>query len=306
MKLLEAAKMLIEGGHAVQHAQPISKEDIPATIELISKVSGIPKEDLRPLGSVGKKATSGDIDLAVDVSKYDTSEEGEIHQRMCKYVGGNCVWNKGTNVASYGFPIAGDPAKGIVQLDFMPVGNPKWAQFAYHSPYEGESQYKGNVRTILLMAVASTINETDAQGRNKDAYVYDPETGELIIRAGRTLDLNKGLRRILQHLPRNKKTGKYLASAKTIDAEEFASLYPDIDYEKGDITMDDPQQVLDLLFGGGVTPKDVNTGEQVIELINTKFDEERKKLIMHTAAKRLLPLEQRYGQNIPDEVKEYA
>lgn len=304
MKLFEAAKILVEGGHAVKNVGPINKEDIPATIDAISKVSGIPKEDLRPLGSVGKKSTSGDIDLAVDVSKYDTSEGSEIHQRMMKYVNGNGVWNKGTNVASYGFPIAGDPSKGFVQLDFMPVGNPKWAQFAYHSPYEGESEYKGNVRTILLMAVASTINETDSEGRNKDAYIYDPDTGELIIRAGRTLDLNKGLRRILQHLPRNQKTGKYLKTAKTIDAEEFASLYPDVDYEKGDITMDDPQQVLDMLFGGGVTPKDVNTAEQVLELIKTKFDPERQKLIMQTAAKRLLPLEQRYGQNIPPEVKE--
>ena len=286
-----------EGGAALKSAgvTRVKREDIPATVQLVSQMSGIPAEDLQPLGSVGKTPDSGDIDLAVDINKYDAED---IHKQMCAQLGEDyCVYNKGTKVASYAFPIAGDESKGLVQVDLMFVPNPHWAKFSYHSP-GGDSQYKGAVRTMLLMGVAASYQEPGT-----DHFEFDPNTGDILIRAGRTLDLNSGLRRIFQYRPKDKKGVKYLKTMKTIPVSEFKSMFPDIEVHGDEITIDDPTKVLTILFGKGVKPKDVNTAEQVLELIKDKFDEERQDVIFKKAADRARSVVGR--MDLPPEMMEH-
>mgnify|MGYP006928183148 CR=1 FL=1 len=280
MKLQTLVTLITEGGFALKGAGVgrINKEDIPRTVQLVSKLSGIPLSDLKPLGSVGKTPTSGDIDLAVDANKYDVDP---IHQKMVQELGEEkCILNKGTKVASYAFPIAGDESKGLVQVDLMYVASPSWAEFSYHSP-GGASKYKGALRNILLMAVASSYHEPGT-----DHFEFDPDTNEITIRAGRTLDLNQGFRRIFQHRPRNKKTNAYLKTMKTITPEQFQELFPDVDVQHGEITIDDPKKVLLMLFGKPLRANDVSTAEQVIELIKSSFDEQEQDEIFKKAASR--------------------
>lgn len=287
-----------EGGLALRDAgiQRIKREDIPATVQLVSQITGIPVEDLHPLGSVGKTPDSGDIDLGVDANKYDAEE---LHKRMCAEVGEErCVYNKGTKVASYAFPIAGDESKGLVQVDLMYTPNPQWATFSYHSAGQ-DSKYKGAVRSLLLMGVAATYQEPGT-----DHFDFDPNTGEILIRAGRTLDLNKGLRRIFQYRPKSKKGDKYLKTMKTITIDEFKDMFPDIEVRGEDVVIDDPNKVLLVLFGKGVKPKDVSTAEQVIELIKSKFDEERQEQIFRKAAERARSVADKI--DLPPEIMEYV
>lgn len=287
-----------EGGLALRDAgiQRIKREDIPATVQLVSQITGIPVEDLHPLGSVGKTPDSGDIDLGVDANKYDAEE---LHKRMCAEVGEErCVYNKGTKVASYAFPVAGDESKGLVQVDLMYTPNPQWATFSYHSAGQ-DSKYKGAVRSLLLMGVAATYQEPGT-----DHFDFDPNTGEILIRAGRTLDLNKGLRRIFQYRPKSKKGDKYLKTMKTITIDEFKDMFPDIEVRGEDVVIDDPNKVLLVLFGKGVKPKDVSTAEQVIELIKSKFDEERQEQIFRKAAERARSVADKI--DLPPEIMEHV
>ena len=274
MKLEDIAPK--QGGYALKNAgvQRIKRSDIPATIAHVAKLLNIPKKDLHRIGSTGKVNDSGDIDLAIDSTKYDPEH---LHSKLVAKVGEErSVANRGTKVNSYAVPIRGDDSKGLVQVDLMYTPNIEWAKFSYHS--EGEnSKYKGAVRTILLMATAAALNE-----KGTDHFEYE-EDGSLSIRAGRTLDLSTGLRRIFQHRPNRKDgTGK-VKTLKSIPIEDFKREYPNIEVKGGQITVDDPQKVLKVLFGSGVTPNDVRSAEQVLRLIKKKFDDDTQQKIFSFA-----------------------
>jgi hypothetical protein len=66
-------------------------------------------------------------------------------------------------------------------------------------------------------------------------------------------------------------------SLKTISLEKFKELFPDMPIRGEDLVISDPQKVLDIIFGGGVTPKDVETAEQVTALIDKKLSPARIK-----------------------------
>ena len=186
-------------------------------------------------------------------------------------------------MSSYAIPIKGDESKGLVQVDLMYTPNTEWAKFSYHSAGEN-SKYKGAVRNRFLQGVAAAINE-----KGTDHFEYE-EDGSLLIRAGRTLDLSAGLRRIFQHRPRRKDDAGYTKNLKSIPIEDFKTQFPDVEVRGGQITVDDPAKVVKVLFGAGVTPKDVETAEQVIHLIKKKFDLATQEKIFDFAKKRAKPL----------------
>ena len=266
MKLAQINPPLREGGNALANAgvQRIKKGDIPDTIKFIMKLSGIKRKDFRPLGSVGKTTTSGDIDLAVDISKVNIQA---VHKKMEKALGPtNSVLNVGFNIGSYAVPIRGDEANGFVQVDLMFVEHLDWAEFSFFSPGD-KSKYKGAIRSILLRAVAGSLNDPDF-----DHMEYSDQ-GELLVRMGRTIDPNKGFKRIFQHRP-EKKGGGFLKSLKSVSLDKFKELFPEIPVRGDDAVISDPKRVVEILFSKGVTPKDVETAEQVIDLIE-KFPKAR-------------------------------
>jgi hypothetical protein len=68
-------RYLQEGGNVFKDAQGqpltqrINQADIPATIAWVEQVTGIEFPQDRWLGSTGRKPTSGDLDLAVDLGE---------------------------------------------------------------------------------------------------------------------------------------------------------------------------------------------------------------------------------------------
>jgi len=100
------------------------------------------------LGSTGRKATSGDLDLAVDASKH--TKDKLYQQLIAKGTDPKDLAKSGDSV-HYKTPINGDPANGYVQTDFM-FGNPEWQQFAFNA--SSESEFKGVHRAILLASIA--------------------------------------------------------------------------------------------------------------------------------------------------------
>lgn len=279
MKLNEITH-LKEGGNAVKSAGVvrINKSDISATLKHIAKISKIPLKDLVTLGSVGKSDTSGDIDIALEIGKYNPTK---IHATLVAAIGEDkSVYNGGTKIGSYAIPIAGDEKNGLVQVDLMYGDDVEWMTFSYWSAGDN-SKYKGIIRTLLLMGVASAMNE-----KGTDHFEYD-KNGDILIRAGRTLDLGKGLRRIFQHRPKKKVGDGNVKTLKSIPIDEFKKLFPKIKIKGDQIMITDPQQVVTVLFGKGVKPSDVETAEQIIKLIKSKFDSSMQDKILQLTKKRL-------------------
>ena len=100
------------------------------------------------LGSTGNTATSGDLDLAVDVVKI--TKDQLIQSLKAKGIDDKDIAKSGDSV-HYKAPINGDPKNGYVQTDFM-FGNPVWQKFSLN--VVGNSEFKGVHRHILLASIA--------------------------------------------------------------------------------------------------------------------------------------------------------
>ena len=156
MKLLHT---LLEGGNVFKDkqgqplTQRINQADVPATIAYLEKVLGIEFPEDRWLGSTGRKPTSGDLDLAVDLSEIN---KDQLAAKLTQFVQNQKQdpreWVKKAGEVHFRTPIAGDPNKGYVQTDFMFFPNLDWGIF-YYGGAEG-SNYKGMNRNVLMSSLA--------------------------------------------------------------------------------------------------------------------------------------------------------
>jgi hypothetical protein len=119
---------------------------------------------------------------------------------------------------------------------------------------------------MLLQAVASVLDQ-----KGIDKFVYDDKSGDLIVRVGRSMDMNLGLKRIFQMRPKKVRGDGYLSTMKSVTPDDIKSVYPDLDFVGDSIVIDDPQEALNVMFGGGINIEDVETAEQIIQLIKDRF-----------------------------------
>lgn len=269
------------GGYATKEAgtAPVLQTEIPKVIEIVSKFSSVPVEDLHPLGSTGKAPWSNDVDLAVDRNVFDP----EMVKQSMSLAGPYILDFKdmtGLGVQSYAIEVDGK----AVQVDLMFVDNLEWAKFAYWSPPTNESDYKGAVRTMLLMGVAANTSVVGYDG----FYYVD---SQLVGRIGRTFDLNRGLRRIFQYRPKRKDGNGYLKSMKTVDTveeveEAIGSNMTMVVYRNPYLTFDNPLQALAIMFKRPIYPEHVEDAESVIRLIRTSFTEWEQEEIFKKTAER--------------------
>jgi hypothetical protein len=153
---------LLEGGNVFKDAngQPltgrIDQADVPATIRWVEQITGIefPKE--RWLGSTGRKATSGDLDLAVDISEVSKEDLANKLSQFIQSQGQDPRdWVRKSGEVHLKTPIGGNPANGFVQTDFMFFPNLDWGTFFYAGGED--SQYKGANRNILMSSIAKSL-----------------------------------------------------------------------------------------------------------------------------------------------------
>ena len=150
---------LLEGGNVFKGpkgeplTQRINRADVPATINWIEQVTGIEFPEDRWLGSTGKKPTSGDLDLAVDLNEVSKEQLAGILSQFVQSHGADpreYVSKRGE--VHFKTPIGGDANRGFVQTDFMFFPNLDWGQF-YYSGGE-DSEYKGMNRNVLMSSIA--------------------------------------------------------------------------------------------------------------------------------------------------------
>lgn len=166
--------ILLEGGNVFKTAEGesatvrIARENVVPTVQWLEKLTGLNLVD-NMLGSTGRKETSGDLDLGIDVSKI--SKDVLIQQLLNKGIQRDDIKKSGDSV-HLKTPILGDKSNGYVQTDFM-FGDPTFQKFALNT---GESNFKGVHRALLLASIASA---QDMKWSYKNGLM-DRETNEII------------------------------------------------------------------------------------------------------------------------------
>ncbi len=156
---MKSLRTLLEGGNVFKDAdgQPltgrINQSDVPATVAWIEQLTGIEFPRERWLGSTGKAATSGDMDLAVDANEIS---KDQLAASLTQWIVGHKLppaeWIKKGGEVHLRTPIQGRPDLGYVQTDFMFFPNLDWGTFYYNQG--AGSAYKGMNRAVLMSSLA--------------------------------------------------------------------------------------------------------------------------------------------------------
>ncbi len=164
MRLYEFANMsLLEGGNAFKNAegvvetQRITKADITPTIQWLENITDLPLVN-NTLGSVGKKESSGDLDIAVD---QNVIAKDDLVKKLSDWVtaqnGNPKEWIKKSGISvHFKTPIKGNVANGFVQTDFMFGDDLEHMKFGLFAAGD-TSRFSGADRNLLMSSLAKSI-----------------------------------------------------------------------------------------------------------------------------------------------------
>ena len=177
MNLDRFTDLLLEGGAAVGDVSRVSKENVDPTIEAFDRevLSQLGITNFTKIGSTGKKSSSGDLDIAVELP--EDLDYKEVHSQIQQM--GYEVSKASPTTISVKFPIYNNEGKTEewAQVDLM-FGKKDWLEFGYYAPGEGESKYTGAHRNFLLAAIIRYAREL----KGKEGKTW-------------AIDLNRGLNR---------------------------------------------------------------------------------------------------------------
>jgi hypothetical protein len=259
IKLFE--QFVNESGNAVDNVRPISQSEVTETSKWVEKeifpkigLSGL-DDDAAVIGSAGKKLpdqSSGDVDIAVSADKIAGFLGVPLQNALfalndkLKSLGYQTKLMPGFNQVSIAAPVGGYASRGYAQIDFMLSTDLNWSRFIYHSPdfRIAESRYKGAYRNLLLMATIGKsffeiTKKTDA-GETAEFQAYVVRLNQGIVQVRKSFEGKKGLLKTAQLLK---------------------------DYDK--FVTNTPEAVVELLFKGKHTPKDIDTYEKLKNLIDS-------------------------------------
>lgn len=189
MNLDKFTDLLLEGGKAVGEVSRVSRENVDPTLEAFNKkvLSKIGITNFRKIGSTGKKSSSGDLDIAVELP--EDLDYREVHSQIQQM--GYEVSKASPTTISVKFPIYDSEGKTNewAQVDLM-FGKADWLEFGYYAPGEDESKYTGAHRNFLLAAIIRYAREL----KGKEGKTW-------------AIDLNRGLNRKTRGT-KTTKTGK--------------------------------------------------------------------------------------------------
>lgn len=188
---MKSLRTLLEGGNVFKDAegQPltgrINQSDVPATVAWLEQLTGLEFPRDRWLGSTGKAATSGDMDLAVDVNEIT---KDQLAQKLMQWIVSHKLppaeWIKKGGEVHLRTPIQGRPELGYVQTDFMFFPNLDWGTFYYNQG--AGSAYKGMNRAVLMSSLAKHYGlKLGANGvfsrTSNQLLTMDPDEAALMI-----------------------------------------------------------------------------------------------------------------------------
>ena len=160
MDLYEGGNVF-KDGHGRPTTQRINQTDVKPTLAWLDLM--LPDLDLanNTLCSTGIKATSGDLDLAIDANKVNKED---LVNRLTQWVKSQGIsdqhirdWvQKSGTAVHFKTPITGRPDRGFVQTDFMFMKNVPWSKFVLGA-MPADSEYKGKERNVLMNSIAKRI-----------------------------------------------------------------------------------------------------------------------------------------------------
>ena len=189
---------LNEGGNVFPETGRISRESVVPTIQHLERITGLPLLN-NMLGTTGKAADSGDIDLVVD-SRVTTKAALESKlQEFWKKNSTNTIGTKKSGISvhflSPVWSVEGKETGSYVQVDFMFHDDPDYLKFFYAS--NESAPLKGRDRNILLSAIAKnrgfTLSANGLMNREtKHLITKDPQeiAKHLFGDSGKASDLN--------------------------------------------------------------------------------------------------------------------
>jgi len=162
MRYFEFKNLVMEGGNIFKDASGqaittrINQADINPTIQWLENITGLPLVD-NTLGSVGKKATSGDLDIAVDQKAIGKDElVAKLSQWVASKGEDPKAWVKKSGISVHFLtPIDGNVQRGYVQTDFMFGDDIEQMKFGLHSAGDA-SKYSGADRNLLMSSIAKS------------------------------------------------------------------------------------------------------------------------------------------------------
>lgn len=262
----------MEGGKATKkwRTERATKSDVKKVVELIAQALKKDKEEIAQnlLGTSrltyqGHRKSSGDIDITLSDKNFSGT-----HREILKLAAGRGLYNTGTKVASYAIDVGNGK---LVQVDLMPAGSLELSKFMHYSTEGVDSKYKGAVRNIILMTLATFILE-----EGKDFVIKDEE-GQIIARASRSLKLDVGLERLFKVAKMRKDGQGRVKNPEKVSPDELEHELDQIEptrvgkFVKSADIINDPDQIAHFFFGKKVFAKDIMTAEQVIDLIKKKY-----------------------------------
>jgi hypothetical protein len=163
----------------------IAQADVMPTVQWLEKITGLDltadkdPRDGKPvkwLGSTGRKADSGDLDLSVDAGEMTKDQLVSVLAAWANKQGVDpAKYIKKTGSAVHFFTaIGGNPENGFVQTDFMFSNKPRWTQFVLSS--DPKSKYKGALRNIMMNSMSKAMGYK----LNQNDGIMNRATNELI------------------------------------------------------------------------------------------------------------------------------
>jgi hypothetical protein len=155
---------VFEGGNVFKDikgrsvTQRINQTDVKSTLAWLEQM--LPDLDLQnnTLGSTGIKATSGDLDIAIDSTQLSKEQ---LTAQLTQWAQSHGLkpeeWVKKTGAGiHFKTPINGRPDQGFVQTDFMFLQNVPWSKFVLGA-MPADSKYKGRERNVLMNSIAKSM-----------------------------------------------------------------------------------------------------------------------------------------------------
>lgn len=132
--------------------QRIKLDDVFTTVQWLESITQLPLLH-NLLGSAGKKASSGDIDIAIDKNAIS---KDELIVKLIAASDTTSVKKSGISV-HFKSPINGNSINGYVQVDFMFVDDVEYAKFGLFSAGDA-SKFTGAIRNFLLHHLAKSVS----------------------------------------------------------------------------------------------------------------------------------------------------
>jgi len=261
------------GGNAFKRLElvRVHRDDVPATVVHVVDVldlDGFTYEYAMGalMGSTCKKASSGDIDFCMNT--YEARFVGDAERpvfnkhavlsRVREVLSEERVNTQTLKMGNLmtAFPVVGDEASGLVQVDFV-FGHFDLLQFTHYSPGE-ESEFRGVFVSQSLGILAKMLH--------KYYDKYDPETGERVGRVGLHLNLEQGL------YCRWESRRRQGMGCSMTTADEFETRFADCPRFPRIGYITDPDTILQVIFGrDDVTHEQINTFEKIVEYVRTNL-----------------------------------